>query len=669
MNPEITRVSRACSLLLLLLSCSDKPRADQDADQPETVSRYLNHHDSARYVGMDACRSCHQEIYNTFIKTGMGRSFELAGKKKSAGDFTKAKLYDRYTDFYYEAFWHHDSLYMREFRTQGRDTLHNRVEQVNYIIGSGQHTNSHLQNVNGYLTQMPMTYYTQKGRWDLPPGFENGINTRFSRKIGIECISCHNAIPGFVKGSENKFTRVPQGIDCERCHGPGSIHVAERSAGSRVDTSRGPDYSIVNPARLSIDEQFDICQRCHLQGNAVLKEGKTFLGYRPGEKLSDYFSVFLPKYSNSEDEFIMASHADRLKQSPCFIRSLQLAEGKAASARPYKNAMTCITCHDPHVSVKETSSSVFNQACLNCHAADGKKVALQSSHKKITSWNDCVKCHMPLSGSVDIPHVTIHDHFIRKPVSREQKEKIKEFLGLYAVNERSPDVLTRAKAYLSQYEKFEQEPVYLDSAKKLLNAINDPEKKLRALIQLGFIRKDYPAVIALINKVGEEVCLEKILVKQSVDNEDGWTAYRVAESFLATGDLKRASTWFRRSAELCPYNPDFLSKHGTTMAALGKINESIPVFEKILAENPRYVPAYTNLGYLKLVQGFPAEAMRMYTLGEKLDPDNETLLLNISSYFLTQKNILKAKQYLQRVISINPQNVRAQAALRQLNNE
>ena len=65
---------------------------------------------------------------------------------------------------------------------------------------------------------------------------------------------------------------MPSGIDCERCHGPGSIHVKQRQNGSKVDTSKYIDYSIVNPAKLSIDEQFDVCQRCHLQGNAILKE-------------------------------------------------------------------------------------------------------------------------------------------------------------------------------------------------------------------------------------------------------------------------------------------------------------------------------------------------------------------------------------------------------------
>ena len=50
---------------------------------------YLNHADSVKYVGMDACRKCHENIYATFMHTGMGASFDLATFKKSAAKFKK----------------------------------------------------------------------------------------------------------------------------------------------------------------------------------------------------------------------------------------------------------------------------------------------------------------------------------------------------------------------------------------------------------------------------------------------------------------------------------------------------------------------------------------------------------------------------------------------------
>src|SRR5205823_4537427 len=182
------------------------------------------------------CRQCHPSIYETFIQTGMGSSFDIASHKKSSARFDEhALVYDKFKNLYYKPSWVGDSLYLKEYRLNGKDTIFQRTERISYIVGSGQHTNSHMMNVNGYVYQVPATFYTQKGQWDLPPGFENGANSRFSRKIELECMTCHNAYPKIVEGSENKYEIIPQGIDCERCHGPGGEHVKQKLAGNIVD--------------------------------------------------------------------------------------------------------------------------------------------------------------------------------------------------------------------------------------------------------------------------------------------------------------------------------------------------------------------------------------------------------------------------------------------------
>jgi hypothetical protein len=219
--------------ILMLNTFCNAPQKEQ-----ALATDYLNHNDTVKYVGMQTCRSCHNDIYKTFIETGMGKSFDLATRAKSAADFSKQHVvYDKTTDMHYLPYWVKDNLYITEFRLNGKDTIHKRSEKVDYIIGSGQHTNSHMMNVNGYLYQLPLTWYAQKKKWDLPPGYENGNNSRFSRAIGFECMSCHNALPEFEEHSENHFLTVPQGIDCERCHGPGEVHVKEKLAGNIVDTA------------------------------------------------------------------------------------------------------------------------------------------------------------------------------------------------------------------------------------------------------------------------------------------------------------------------------------------------------------------------------------------------------------------------------------------------
>lgn len=691
-----------------MFSC-ETPEVEKPSQQlvKKDTLLYLNHSDSAKYVGINTCKLCHQDIYDTYIKTGMGKSFDVASKTKSSGDYHNSIIHDKIGDFYYKAFWLNDSLQFLEYRLKGKDTIYKRQETVNYIIGSGQHTNSHIQSVNGYLNQMPMTFYTQKKTWDLPPGFEDGHNSRFMRKIGLECMSCHNNYPEFVLGSENKFTAVPEGINCERCHGPGSIHVAERQTGSRIDTSKYIDYSIVNPAKLPIDAQFDICQRCHLQGNTILKEEKSFYDFKPGMKLSDYMTVFLPKYKNADDEFIMASHADRLKQSQCFIVSAEKATSPALQAppskgessinklKPYKDAMTCITCHNPHVSVRETNPNVFNDACNSCHYKETKKTQeiegignpstplrvtekngskLICSKKGITSTSNCVSCHMPKSGSIDIPHVTVHDHYIRKPInkniSQKDKKAMKEFIGLYAINEKNPSSITKARAYLNQYEKFDNNVMYLDSASNYLKdeTTRDIKTNIEPLVQLYFIKKNYSKIETYVNTLTDALLLNTLLTKKTYSNDNAWTSYRIGESFYNLGNRQRAINYYKNSVDLAPYVLDFKNKYATALAANNLLPAAEKQFLEILKENPKHVSALTSLGFIKLKQGYVKEAEQLYFKALALDPDYEALLLNIAGLYAYKKDFKQADLYLNRLLKRNPNNEQAKQALKQIKN-
>ena len=665
---------------------------------------YLNHSDSAKYVGINTCKLCHQDIYNTYIKTGMGKSFDNATKTKSASNFKHSEIYDKVGDFFYKAFWKKDSLYFLEYRLKNKDTIHKRLEKVDFIVGSGQHTNSHIQSVNGYLNQMPMTFYTQKQLWDLPPGFENGHNTRFTRKIGLECMSCHNNYPEFVLGSENKFSSVPEGINCERCHGPGSIHVAERQTGKNIDTSKYIDYSIVNPSKLSIDAQFDICQRCHLQGNTVLKEGKSFYDFKPGTKLNDYMTVFLPKYKDSDDEFIMASHADRLKQSACFIKSIEKIKKNTVvsntsmvsnnNLKPYKEAMTCVTCHNPHVSVKETNKNVFNDACNNCHFGGMEKTKekeetrginderlkiknnstfgskLICNKKGVNKASNCVSCHMPKSGSIDIPHVTVHDHYIRKPITKKSKQALKEFIGLYAINEKSPSNYIKAKAYLNQYEKFEPKLYYLDSAAHYLKnkTENDIKANIHLLVQLEFTKMNYLQVTNYVQKITDGYLLQTKLNSKSFSIEDAWTCYRIGESFYNIGNKDKALIYLKKAVELAPFVLDFRNKLASVLASNGLLADAEKNYQFILQENPKHVSALTNLGYIKLVNGNSLLCETLYFKALSIDPDYEPLLLNLAGLYAYKKDFNRSKIYLLKILQKNPKHQQAQQALKQINN-
>lgn len=654
---ETTKMKRSLFVLFFILivifinSCEFN--SNKTAVKSNDSLVYLNHSDSAKYVGMQTCKNCHQNIYTTFIETGMGKSIDEASLKKSSGDFSKPILVNDSTkNFNYSANWQNNNLFIEESRKGNFPYF--RKEKVSYIIGSGQHTNSHLMLHNGYLTQMPLTFYAQLKKWDLPPGFDAGNNTRFSRKIGLECMSCHNSFPEIVLGSENKYTNIPNGIGCERCHGPGSEHVKRKMNGELIDTSKYIDYSIVNPAKLSIDLQFDVCQRCHLQGNTVLKDGKTFVDFKPGKKLSDYMTVFLPKYKNAEDEFIMASHADRLKQSKCFIQSVD-SKKEEKSLRPYKNGLTCVTCHNPHVSVKKVDANNFNTSCKSCHSKNNDcSLAID---KRNLNKNNCVNCHMPQSGSIDIPHVTVHDHWIRKPLPKEKIAKTREFIGLFAINEKQADKITRAKAFIQQYEKFTPQKYYLDSAQALLKSVDvNLEQALDVFTHLYFIQNNFNELINLTTKLGVDVVLNKKLNTVSTTNKDAWISYRIGEAYFSAQEYSMAEKFYANSIRLAPYILDFQNKYGSALLKQEKIIPAKKTFEFIINQDPKHTQALLNLAYIYETENNLKKSEELLLASLKFDPDYEQAWINITGIYLSNNNIASAKKSIANILRINPRN-------------
>jgi Tfp pilus assembly protein PilF len=610
------------------------------------VSPWRNVYDTAaQYVGMQTCRGCHEEVYQTFIQTGMGQSFNYATKTKSAADFAPAHalVYDSALDYYYKPFWDKDSLCILEYRLSGTDTVHKRLQRVTYIIGSGQHTNSHIFNINGYLYQAPITFYTQKHQWDLAPGFEKGASSRFQRLIQLECMSCHNGLPDFVAGSENRFSVVKTGIDCERCHGPGSLHVMDKQSGKIVDTSKGPDYSIVNPRRLPTELQNNVCQRCHLQGITVLNDGKNFYDFRPGMHLSEVMNVFMPQYEGAKDKMIMASHVERMKKSPCYVQS-----GK----------MSCINCHNPHISVKFTPRTQYLNACQSCHPSGTRKYCSETEQKRMLKQNDCITCHMPHNGSIDIPHVAVTDHYIRKrPQADTIDKKITSFLGMRCFNNDKPDAITVARSFMEFYERYTPSDNLLDSALVYLGRdaqTEERQKQNKDLIRVYFLKHNFLKVTELAAALKPEAI------------NDAWTAYRIGESFYNTDQLQNSEPWYKKATVLWPYSLDFQNKLGICLLAQGKTDAALPVFKYVTEQNPGHVSANTNLGFIYMQLGNNSMAYSCLLQAKLMDPDYEQNLINLAVWYHNNKKYDEAEKCLRHLLAKHPENEKARMMLTDL---
>ena len=193
--------------------------------------------------------------------------------------------------------------------------------------------------------------------------------------------------------------------------------------------------------------------------------------------------------------------------------------------------------------MKSTGTEVFNAACRNCHIPSigpsidaGNKLVrsndCSASQKLRTEKKDnCVSCHMPKNGTIDIPHVTTTDHWIRKPVTKEKTAQIREFVKLACINNLEVDDRSKGIAYLSYYEKFVSNKVFLDSAKNYFddNSRSAIIENFNELIRWAFLKEDYARIVSYVSQHSNAL---DSLKRQSFSNDDAWTAYRIGQAFL-----------------------------------------------------------------------------------------------------------------------------------------
>ncbi len=197
------------------------------------------------YVDARTCATCHAKIYETYQRTGMARSFYRPAAKNSVEDYRVNNRYHHEASGTYFTMIERDGkFYQRRYQIgfEGRETNVDE-KQVDYVMGSGNHVRTYLhRTAAGALLELPLAWYAEKGGyWAMNPGYDKPDQPNARRKITYECMFCHNGYPRIPQGHEQLraepiFTgALPEGIDCQRCHGPGRRHVdvAETAGATR----------------------------------------------------------------------------------------------------------------------------------------------------------------------------------------------------------------------------------------------------------------------------------------------------------------------------------------------------------------------------------------------------------------------------------------------------
>jgi len=650
------------------------------------------------YVDPAACATCHSEIAKQYSQTGMGRSFYRLSPQTSVEDFTSHNtLYHNASDRYYQLEIRDGKYYESRYQTGYGKKETNRIEkEIDFVVGSGNHARTYLhRNTEGQLVELPVSWYSENGGyWAMSPGYDDARQEDFRRPAPDDCLFCHNGYP--------RNGAAVEGIDCQRCHGPGGAHV--EAAGSGKAKTEAIRAAIVNPARLERDRQLDDCMQCHLETtslrlpNAIRRYDHAPFSYRPGESLTDY-EVFFDHAPGAgfEDRLEVAHQAYRLRKSTCFAQS----------------RMTCTTCHDPHQALRgQQAIEHYVGVCRSCHAAahaSGMPAGMT------TGGSTCLDCHMWKRRAEDAVHLVVTDHFIqrRKPTRdflAPLHEKAISYQGEVVPYYPAPaqNELYLAVAQVQQESNLRAGIPRLEQA-IAKNRPADPEfyfelgkawsksgNQTEAIrwFEEALRRRDgfHPALrelaaalavsgdLARAVEVGERACAQQPPDTVALTNlgnaylrqANAGRARQILEQALARNqDLPDANNllglvWLsvqnQAAAELSFRNaiavqPDMAEPHnnlGNLLAGRRDYAEAEYQFQKAIASNPSYVDAHHSYGLLLALRQSFDQAIVELQEAVRLDPNSAQLHIDLADVLVDKRRAPAAEDEYRRAIQVNP---------------
>jgi hypothetical protein len=563
----------------------------------------------ATYAGMAACAKCHAEIHSQWTHSRHSKMVQPATKESVQGDFKLARVKLRGANF---GLRERDGVfYITESYLTGKLQEH----RVDYTLGNRRIQHYLTTLADGKVIVLPPSWDISRKGWfhnlDIAdPDEVEGVQVQVWNK---QCYSCHvsQQEKNFdVEKNVYKTSWLDFGTNCERCHGPGSAHVAEPRR----------DHMVVQ-TKLDATRNTMVCAQCHSFRDTFAK------GFAAGD---DYYSYFVPilEYNQPRDKDPaywadgrtrrFSNDAYGLWQSECFL----------------KGGVTCVACHTAvhQVEIEKNPQlrPTANALCTRCHIKIGEAIAAHTHHALGSAGSSCVECHMPRT--VYSIKAEIRDHSMSIPVpensirhgipnacnlchkDRDANWSIKQMDAWYGVRSRQklirradafalagqgdPRAITNLLAILAEpsegplvranavghLSQFSIDPTVFPAIEK---ALSDPEPVVRAVaalrMQAGPIDKEN-AIRALTKSLGDGETTVRVAAAASLvalgvkemPGEDGQRFERAKELFRARaeansddaeqeigagrfyyliGDIPRAISAFQTSLRIDPESP------------------------------------------------------------------------------------------------------------------
>lgn len=544
---------------------NEAPNAQSPFEQPGITQSSLNFEDprltfdspfrnirpDIKYLGDASCLDCHQALCTTFHQHPMGRSAILAGADKLENLAPEAMNPCQVGPYELSVrIENGQMIHSLTAQTSDGEKLPKTDLPVSVAIGSGTRGRSYLTYDGDAVWQSPVSWFSTNGRWDVSPGFDLGGATQ--RPTISNCLFCHvqehKALDNAINRYELPLSPTQLSIGCERCHGPGELHVKERTEGlektiankiAETQSKEAIDTSIVNPKHLSTDLQLSICAQCHLAGKArVVRQNREESEFRPGMPLELFVNAYVA-HPDAKFKNKAVGHFDQMLQSQCRL--------------PDGTKLLCTTCHDPHEKfAPEEAERKYLQDCKSCHQ-DRRCSAPSELREK--QQDHCIRCHMPTNSNTNIAHTSLTDHrILRDPTIS------------IAVSNDLADVPVLVPYFQSE--------------------LLSPEERGRNLaIALSKFSEKMPATLPIKQR---SVTTSKELLSKSLElwknDTDGWLALSSLE--MGAGNSQGAIQALQSAMRANPKDENVLSLLAFMAESSGRLELALGALNDLIAANP-----------------------------------------------------------------------------------
>jgi len=336
---------------------------------------------TAQYVGSAACKTCHAATYERWSKTRMANVVRDPKEHPDAiiPDLSKA-----------------DPAIV----TFAKDA-------IAFVYGSKWKQR--------YFTKVGDDYFPLPAQWDVANQrwsrylVANGTDwwtahypaDNMQRPTGPLCDGCHS-----VNYNIQTKTVTEWNVGCEKCHGPGSLHVARPSRAN-----------IVNPARLGA-RGVDVCIQCHSQGQPLTNpiQGK-YYDWPVGFVVTNDATKNLSDFWKLEDHKLAETSFTHFPDGTAHKNRMQ--GNDFVTSQMYTHGVSCFSCHDVHGTANNADLlKPANVLCLQCHGPQspngprGATIEAHTHHKAGSTGSECAGCHMPKIEQT-IGDVNVRSHTFR----------------------------------------------------------------------------------------------------------------------------------------------------------------------------------------------------------------------------------------------------------------